>query len=65
MWAPSPSACLAANGHDVWGVDPDGLKVAAVSAGHSPVLWNQVFNHWWRKASPLALFTQLFGLTKR
>src|ERR1700683_3454691 len=32
------SACLAANGHDVWGVDPDGLKVAAVSAGHSPVL---------------------------
>jgi GDP-mannose 6-dehydrogenase len=32
------SACLAANGHDVWGVDPDRLKVAAVSAGHSPVL---------------------------
>jgi nucleotide sugar dehydrogenase len=32
------SACLAAAGHDVWGVDPDGLKVAAVSAGHSPVL---------------------------
>jgi GDP-mannose 6-dehydrogenase len=32
------SACLAANGHDVWGVDPDELKVAAVSAGHSPVL---------------------------
>jgi GDP-mannose 6-dehydrogenase len=32
------SACLAANGHDVWGVDPDGLKVSAVSAGHSPVL---------------------------
>ena len=32
------SACLAANGHDVWGVDPDGLKVAAISAGHSPVL---------------------------
>ncbi len=32
------SACLAAAGHDVWGVDPDVLKVAAVSAGHSPVL---------------------------
>jgi GDP-mannose 6-dehydrogenase len=32
------AACLAANGHDVWGVDPDELKVAAVSAGHSPVL---------------------------
>ncbi len=32
------SACLAANGHDVWGVDPDGVKVAAISAGHSPVL---------------------------
>ncbi len=32
------AACLAANGHDVWGVDPDELKVAAVSAGHSPVV---------------------------
>jgi GDP-mannose 6-dehydrogenase len=32
------SACLAANGHDVWGVDPDALKVAAISAGQSPVL---------------------------
>lgn len=32
------AACLAANGHDVWGVDPDELKVAAISAGHSPVL---------------------------
>ena len=32
------AACLAANGHDVWGVDPDELKVAAVSTGHSPVL---------------------------
>ena len=32
------AACLAAHGHDVWGVDPDELKVAAVSAGHSPVI---------------------------
>ncbi len=32
------AACLAANGHDVWGVDPDELKVAAVSAGRSPVI---------------------------
>ncbi len=32
------AACLAANGHDVWGVDPDELKVAAISAGHSPVV---------------------------
>src|ERR1700761_8665491 len=32
------AACLAANGHEVWGVDPDELKVAAVSAGHSPVV---------------------------
>ena len=32
------AACLAANGHDVWGVDPDESKVAAVSAGHSPVV---------------------------
>ena len=32
------AACLAANGHDVWGVDPDELKVAAVSAGLSPVV---------------------------
>jgi GDP-mannose 6-dehydrogenase len=31
------AACLAANGHDVWGVDPDALKVASVSGGHSPV----------------------------
>ena len=30
------AACLAANGHDVWGVDPDACKVAAVSAGQSP-----------------------------
>jgi GDP-mannose 6-dehydrogenase len=32
------AACLAANGHDVWGVDPDELKVAAIAGGHSPVL---------------------------
>jgi len=32
------AACLAANSHEVWGVDPDKLKVAAISAGHSPVL---------------------------
>ena len=32
------AACLADNGHDVWGVDPDELKVAAISAGQSPVL---------------------------
>jgi GDP-mannose 6-dehydrogenase len=32
------AACLAANGHDVWGVDPDQLKVSAVSGGHSPVV---------------------------
>jgi GDP-mannose 6-dehydrogenase len=32
------AACLAANGHDVWGVDPDEIKVAAISAGHSPVV---------------------------
>jgi GDP-mannose 6-dehydrogenase len=32
------AACLAANGHDVWGVDPDEMKVAAVSTGHSPVV---------------------------
>jgi len=32
------AACLAANGHDVWGVDPDEMKVAAISAGLSPVV---------------------------
>ena len=32
------AACLAANDHDVWGVDPDELKVAALSAGHSPIV---------------------------
>lgn len=31
------AACLAANGHDVWGVDVDPAKVAEVSGGHSPV----------------------------
>jgi GDP-mannose 6-dehydrogenase len=31
------AACLAANGHDVWGVDVDAAKVAEVAAGHSPV----------------------------
>src|SRR3974390_1708769 len=32
------AACLAANGHEVWGIDPDESKVAAVSTGHSPVV---------------------------
>jgi GDP-mannose 6-dehydrogenase len=32
------SACLAANGHEVWGVDVDGAKVAAVQGGSSPVV---------------------------
>jgi GDP-mannose 6-dehydrogenase len=32
------AACLAANGHDVWGVDPDEMKVATISAGQSPVM---------------------------
>ena len=32
------AACLAANGHEVWGVDPDELKVAAISAGTSPIV---------------------------
>ena len=31
------AACLAANGHDVWGVDVDAAKVSDVSAGRSPV----------------------------
>src|ERR1700733_224270 len=31
------AACLAANGHDVWGVDVDAAKVAEISAGRSPV----------------------------
>ena len=32
------AACLAANGHDVWGVDLDEMKVASICAGHSPVV---------------------------
>ncbi len=31
------AACLAVNGHDVWGVDVDAVKVDAIRAGHSPV----------------------------
>ncbi len=31
------AACLAANGHDVWGVDVDSAKVRAVRSGRSPV----------------------------
>ena len=31
------AACLAANGHDVWGVDVDAAKVAEIRAGRSPV----------------------------
>ncbi len=31
------AACLAANGHDVWGVDVDAAKVAEIQAGRSPV----------------------------
>ena len=32
------AACLATNGHDVCGVDPDGMKVELVSRGASPVV---------------------------
>jgi GDP-mannose 6-dehydrogenase len=32
------AACLASNGHEVWGVDPDELKVAAIRAGTSPIV---------------------------
>jgi GDP-mannose 6-dehydrogenase len=32
------AACLAANGHEVWGVDVDPTKVAMVTAGRSPVV---------------------------
>jgi GDP-mannose 6-dehydrogenase len=31
------AACLAANGHDVWGVDVDAAKVADIRRGRSPV----------------------------
>lgn len=31
------AACLAANGHDVWGVDIDSSKVAEIQLGRSPV----------------------------
>lgn len=31
------AACLAANGHEVWGVDIDSVKVAEIQAGRSPV----------------------------
>jgi GDP-mannose 6-dehydrogenase len=31
------AACLAANGHEVWGVDVDPAKVADIQAGRSPV----------------------------
>jgi GDP-mannose 6-dehydrogenase len=32
------AACLAANGHDVWGVDVDDSKVAAIRSGRSTVI---------------------------
>lgn len=32
------AACLASNGHDVWGVDPQSMKVDLVSRGVSPVI---------------------------
>ncbi len=32
------AACLAAHGHDVWGVDPDSAKVELIRNGTSPVI---------------------------
>ncbi|HEY0472121.1 MAG TPA: 2-dehydropantoate 2-reductase N-terminal domain-containing protein, partial [Kribbella sp.] len=32
------AACLAANGHDVWGVDVDTAKVDPIKEGRSPVV---------------------------
>ena len=32
------AACLASNGHDVWGVDPEERKVTAINRGTSPVV---------------------------
>jgi GDP-mannose 6-dehydrogenase len=32
------AACLAAAGHEVWGVDVDTAKVQPISEGHSPVV---------------------------
>jgi len=32
------ATCLAANGHDVWGVDPDTTKVELITGGRSPVV---------------------------
>ena len=31
------AACMASNGHDVWGVDVDAAKVDEIRAGRSPV----------------------------
>jgi len=32
------AACLASNGHEVWGVDPEDRKVKAINKGRSPVV---------------------------
>src|SRR5258708_6800224 len=32
------AACVAANGHDVWGVDVDASKIDEIRAGRSPVV---------------------------